>query len=100
MNEIEKLMEMVRESAKHDLEGLRERVGDMSFGTKRATPAQISAMVGNLLKRYPPQLWMNKATGEVVLDSSAMIALRENPNVINGKEIWREIERAVKGGGR
>lgn len=100
MKDVEKLISLVQERVDRNRDGLYALIKEMSYGTTRAKPEQITAMLGNLLKRYPPQLWRNDETGEVVLDSIAIMALREDPNVINGKEVWHEIERAVKGGGR
>lgn len=95
---MDELVKRVREAAEKTREELRVRAKEMSFGTTRATREQGIAMVSNILMRYPPQVWMNEKTGEMIYDSAMMATIRDNPNVVNGKEVWREIERVLKGG--
>lgn len=97
MSEIDELLVSVDKMAEVITKELDSRIEGMRFGTAKAGPEQITALVGNLLKQYPPVLWRNNATGEIVLDSAMMIVLREDPDIVNGKQVWGEIERALKG---
>ncbi len=93
MNEIEAVLKYVKNRARDDRKMLQEQARQRQFGTKRMNPAQTMAYVDYLASQYPVRPWVGPEGP--VMGSALFMTLKDDPRVVNGPQVWREIEQAA-----
>lgn len=94
-------MEIIDEKVQEISDGLDEHFPDEGtpYGQKRPTNEEIAFFAQKMLEDFPPKVWVNEETGEVIFDSAWNATLRDDPRVEGGREVWKRINEAVEKAG-
>lgn len=91
------VVERVKALDKEYLESIHEAFDGPQYGTVTPKSEVVVLWFQDMLKKHPPQIWVNEKTGEVKFDSAFTLALQQE-NVENGREILNRIKGAVRRG--
>lgn len=91
----DELMKLVRDEVKGLRQDLRERIKPYEFRTQRMNPEQTLMYMDALAQQYPVQEWIGP-DGQLYVGSALFMTLKDDPRVLNGKDVWREFEAAGK----